>query len=627
MWCQALAVADDRTISQWQHTAWSAREGAPPGINCLSQSSDGYLWLGTSDGLFRFDGVRFERYEPERGSTFPAHDVRAILSLPNGELWIGFASGVISLLKEGIATNYTRREGVPGWVNTLAQDRDGVLWAATRSGLARFEGNRWKVVGADWNYPAAYAYGLFLDRSGTIWVATHNTVLYLLLGANKFQSTGINADQVVQFAEAPNGKLWMAQTTRSVRPIPIGVQLPSLDNTEIQVGSAGILFDREGAFWITSLGDGLRRAPDAERLQGKVAEFGSAVQSFTARDGLTDDYAIPVIQDLEGNIWVGTSNGIDRFRKSNFVPIAASMAASSSILAAGNAGDVWACTPGTSKIVRTDGVHQYSIQTPIGHCISSYRGPDGVNWWVADNGVYRVQADRVSRYPFPGGLPVPLDRDIVVAGDSSDVLWAAVERLGFFFMRNGAWYRYDTREDVAKLKPLTAFTDWTGRIWFGYSGGAVVTLDNQTVQSVSSESDSLVGSVKVIQGRDPHVWIGGERGLALYDGGRFQLVAPEGQASFMNISGIQETARGDLWLSERHGVLHIAGSEVKKFINDFSYRVKYETFDSLDGLPGTFIGGAMPLARTMASTKPPMITAISKSSIIVLRGQHFESRH
>jgi ligand-binding sensor domain-containing protein len=120
----------------------------------LAQTSDGYLWVGSFDGLYRFNGVVFERYEPQSGGPFPVGPVGSLLALPNGDLWIGFSPGKVSLLRNGNATNYTVREGVPnGSIWSFAQDREGTIWAATTSGLARLEGDRWKEVGKDWNFP------------------------------------------------------------------------------------------------------------------------------------------------------------------------------------------------------------------------------------------------------------------------------------------------------------------------------------------------------------------------------------------------------------------------------------------------------------------------------------------
>ena len=166
----------------------------------------------------------------------------------------------------------------------FAQDRQGTIWAATGSGLARLEGDRWKDVGEDWNFPGKSAHALFLDRQGTLWVATEDTLVFLPSGARRFQPTGITVGQVLQIAQAANGKLWMAETTRSVRPIPISDKRQHPDGTEIQVGSPGILFDNDGALWITS---SRRRASSfsGSRVAARVRSRNSApaVESFTSQ--------------------------------------------------------------------------------------------------------------------------------------------------------------------------------------------------------------------------------------------------------------------------------------------------------------------------------------------------------
>src|SRR5262249_51184009 len=107
------ALEWDRTITQFQHTAWGPKEGAPGQIWALAQTRDGYLWLGTADGLYRFDGVSFERYQALLGEALPTARVRSLLALPNGDLWVGYSSGQIYRLNYGNVTRYTAREGVP----------------------------------------------------------------------------------------------------------------------------------------------------------------------------------------------------------------------------------------------------------------------------------------------------------------------------------------------------------------------------------------------------------------------------------------------------------------------------------------------------------------------------------
>ena len=301
----------ERTIAQFQHTAWGTKEGAPDQIYALAQTEDGYLWMGTGEGLYRFDGLTFERYEARSGGPLQTKP-HSLWSNGRGELWIG-ARSVVTTLKDGNLRIYRAQDGVPeGVVRGFAEDREGPIWVASLGRLARLEGDRWEKVGEGWNFPGHSAQAIFLDRQGTLWVATENTLVFLPSGAKAFQPTGINVGQVFQIGQARNGKLWMAETSRSVRPIPVGSGLLPPDETEIRVGSAGILFDRDGALWATTMGDGLRRAPRPELLSGKIGRFSKAVESFTAKDGLTDDVARPILQDREGSIWVGTHSGLDR---------------------------------------------------------------------------------------------------------------------------------------------------------------------------------------------------------------------------------------------------------------------------------------------------------------------------
>src|ERR1700728_1655648 len=106
--CSCSAPLDnDLTIAQFAHTAWGSKDGAPRPVTALAQTPDGFLWLGSPDGLYRFDGLVFERSQPQSGKPFPVSTVGSLLALPNGDLWIGYSSGTISLLRNGHATDYT----------------------------------------------------------------------------------------------------------------------------------------------------------------------------------------------------------------------------------------------------------------------------------------------------------------------------------------------------------------------------------------------------------------------------------------------------------------------------------------------------------------------------------------
>jgi PAS domain S-box-containing protein len=600
--CSCSAALDsDRTIAQFAHTAWGAKDGAPSPVTSLAQTSDAYLWLGSSDGLYRFDGLVFERYEPQSGGPFPVRSVNSLLALPNGDLWIGFSSGVISLLRHGNATNFGVREGVPnGVIWSLAGDREGTIWAATDGGLLRLEGRRWKEVGKDWSFPGKSAVAIFLDRQGALWVSTEDTLVFLPPGAKRFQPAGTRVGQVTQIAQASNGKLWMAETSRSVRPMPLSDRRQPPDETEVQVGSGGILFDNEGALWITTLGDGLRRAPAPELLKGKIKEFSTAVEPFTEKDGLSDDYARKILQDREGNIWVATNNGLDRFRKTNLVPLVLPFKPRFAALARGDAGDAWVENPGSMVRAhggRADRSHPFPSQA-----LSAYRDPTGTIWWFCIDAIYRYSAGNYTKLALPPSFPKPyVQTGIAATEDGFGTLWLAALREGLFHWEKGGWQQLESASEFAKLRPVTAFTDWMGRAWFGYAGGTILILDQGKIQRVFPANAAPVGSVKAIGGRGRHTWIGGDSGLAFFDGNRFGRITPADGEAFGSVMGVEETPDGSLWLAESRGVIQVAAPEVQQALDDPSHRVKYRLFDSFDGLPGT-IAATGPYVREIQGT-------------------------
>ena len=299
-----FSLEASRNISQYTHTSWSLRDGAPSAIEALAQTKDGYLWIGTANGLYRFDGVKFERYETASGRALPGRNVRSLLALPNGDLWIGFQAGGLTLLRNGEPINYAVREGAPnGRVLALTQDQDGSIWVGTSAGLARFQGGTWQAVGKDWNFPGDSARSLFVDRHGTLWISTRETLVYLRSGSKRFEPTGLHIGYVAQITEDPDGRLWLAETSRSVHPVSLAGKASNDYAAEILVGSGQVLFDHEGALWVTTVGDGLRHVATPGRLAGKISQRSDAIESFTVKDGMTDDASRAILQDHEGNIW------------------------------------------------------------------------------------------------------------------------------------------------------------------------------------------------------------------------------------------------------------------------------------------------------------------------------------
>src|SRR5271163_4702382 len=129
------------SLFQLQHTSWTERDGAPPTIHDIAQAPDGSLWLGSSEGLYRFDGFTFERVRSIDGDSPAPTEIFCLLATSDGELWIGTTLNGIILLRNGEVKRFPKFEGLPlnTTVLSLARDLEGTIWAGTALGLQCFD--------------------------------------------------------------------------------------------------------------------------------------------------------------------------------------------------------------------------------------------------------------------------------------------------------------------------------------------------------------------------------------------------------------------------------------------------------------------------------------------------------
>jgi ligand-binding sensor domain-containing protein len=150
----AFALDPRLDVSQYAHTAWRISDGFAKGrINAIAQTADGYLWLGTNNGLMRFDGVKATPWEPPSNHALPSEMITALLAARDGTLWIATDRGVVSWRK-GRLSQFTRPDG-PYRAGRLLEDRDGTVWGAVylprinRFVLCTFQRDRVECHGED----------------------------------------------------------------------------------------------------------------------------------------------------------------------------------------------------------------------------------------------------------------------------------------------------------------------------------------------------------------------------------------------------------------------------------------------------------------------------------------------
>jgi signal transduction histidine kinase/streptogramin lyase len=578
LWCaglllvgKAVALDPGRTIVQFHHTAWTGRDGAPTGVWGMAQSSDGYLWLGTAFGLYRFDGVRFERFEPREGAL--AHvNVTSVAAMPEGDVWVGYQNGGVSRIRNGRVVNFEVGAGlVIGAVNAILRS-DNAIWVATTEGLSRFDGSAWRTVDERWNFPTRHVVSIAVARDGALWAVGLSGIAYLPAGEQQFRiwSQDIGGKRL---ARAPDGRLWLCNITKKS-----AVLLPEQGGNVLSPVSSShaAIIDGDGTLWMADRATGLVRT----KLNAVPQPLSSTapLDAFSSRDGLSSDVVVSLLHDREGNVWAGSSLGLDRFRPANIVPETAISQTSSFGYTAARKRD------GTLLFADTDAVYVVragnSAETlapaPRARFIREDR--EGALWIVTSE-LMRLQNGRFERV-----APPPLGAHPVVWGMAEDregAIWTAAWRHNVYRRIKDTW------QQVApgRLPPEAPFlmqTDDRRGIWLSYK--QLVLVNGNDVRAFDSPD---IGPLAVIYPTANSVLLGGERGLARFDGTSFKRLTDDRLPPSTLTSGIVQTSDGETWLNTKHGIVRVATGELDKAFADPRYAPPYDLFDFRDGLMGT----------------------------------------
>jgi len=166
-WPEQCLVAQTQPSAKLEvgHDIWGFKENAPQGTAAFAQTIDGFLWIATQIGLYRFDGTRFEL--SPFGNQLLSANVSTLFAPSSGGLWIGYTFGGFSFLNGGRITNYSETASATGTVRNFAQNANRVLWAATSGGLWKFDASHWQRIGPESNVLAAPIREARFDQAGT----------------------------------------------------------------------------------------------------------------------------------------------------------------------------------------------------------------------------------------------------------------------------------------------------------------------------------------------------------------------------------------------------------------------------------------------------------------------------
>lgn len=537
-------------LSQLHRTLFTTRDGAPATIWAIAQDRDGYLWLGGSTGLFRFDGVHFE---PMFKGRLPAGTITALFGDSGGNLWIGGLDGKLMRIHNGVIESVER--GLKGsTIMSFHQMADGTLWVVTLEHVAHLLHDTWQTAGPAEGFNADRMNVAGTGKDGSYWIFAKHAAYRLRPDATRFER--YSRDE---------GMAAMADLPASVTYPAHGV-------------SADMIVDRFGALWVPTNGSLVRLHTQAHA--GKQQLVSETVKPVGADSDLqvTADYS-----DRQGNVWVASSAGLEQFRATRFVPLTLPQPVYRPTIAAGRDGALWIASNSATPPMRFGDT--ITVHPELGaHIVCITRAPDGSVWFSGDKGILRYKDGQVSTIPIPGssahagqeGAGLRCQGMIV---DAHGSLWVSMLETGVSRWDGQRWISVDT--------DMAAAIQFAGtRTWLGSSSGNVSAIDNGKT-TVYSDKDGLdVGTLGGLYSGHSGLWIVGTNGVMVRVGEKFLRLTGTHNERFEGVSDIVELDNGDVWMLSPQGVYRVPASEVRLALSTPGHAVSYEMFDQADGLQG-----------------------------------------
>ncbi len=635
----ALALDPAQALDRYVHQAWTTDQGLPQNsVYAIAATRDGYLWLGTDEGLARFDGARFTVFDRVNTPEIRDPFVIALHEARDGSLWAGTDRGGLTRFAAGRFSHYGSEEGLPpARVQAIADGAGGAVWIGLRgAGLARFEAGRFRIYRATDGLSSDNVLALLQDRRGRLWIGTDAGLDRLEAGrfVHFGARDGVPAGSVRALAEDREGRVWIGTIAGLPGTRLSGGGLAVFGNERFETvpaerpfplpGVMAILEDRDGSLWLGTTGGGIARLREgrveswipgdgpAAALVWSLAEdsegslwFGtqpgglhrlgnSLFASYTKRDGLPDEVIESVYQDRRGTIWIGT-----------------------------HAGGVCSLDPGGMKCLTTaDGLAHNRVNAIL-------EDAGGDLWLGTEGGLDRLRGGKITKitkYTTRDGLPA--DHVNALLEDRAGALWVGTWGGGLARFRDGHFERFGTGDGLAGLYVNVLYQGRGEPVWIGTTEGLSVWKGGRLIDATKTRG--MPAAVEsVYEDGERNVWIGTRRdGLLLLKDGRLTRFTTR-EGLFDNLAGtILEDDRGYLWITCNRGIFRVSRRDLLDVAAGKRAAVASRAFDTEDGMPNrecdfgqgswkardgrlwfATVGGAVAIdpARLSVNTVPPRV--------------------
>jgi signal transduction histidine kinase/ligand-binding sensor domain-containing protein len=587
-----FALNPDRHITQYGHTAWRLQDGFFGGpVRSITQTRDGYIWVGTEAGLFRFDGVRFVSWRSQEAEQLPSTSITDLLGARDGSLWIGTNAGLFHRVNQHLIT-YLKGEGQ---ISSILQDVNGEIWIARVRGgddtqpLCQVIGIGVRCYGKEDGVPAFSAAGpLAQDASGNSWIGGDTTLLRWRPGSShayrpKALKSNAGIDGVEALSVAADGSIWVGM---GLTGHGLGLQhlvngglksfvAPKLNGETVEV--LALLEDHEKNLWVGTSNQGIYRI------------HGADVDHYRTTDGLSSDYVYKLYEDREGNLWVATAKGLDCFRDLRVSSFSTREGLSSdevnSVLASRD-GTIWIGNNSKLDVLGSGGVTSKVGKAFQGHQVTSLlQDRAGRLWAGIDNTLSIYQRGKFRQIKGQDGGPVGVVMGM--AEDSENDIW--VETMG----PPGTLIRIQdqrVREAFpAPQMPLARkiVADPQSGIWLGLLNGDLARYRSGKTEIFPFTHHPASRVNELIAASDGSILGATAFGVVGWKNGKRQILTVRNGLPCNSIHALISDDQGDLWLYAQCGLIEIADAELQRWWERPESRLKLRVFDASDGVqPG-----------------------------------------
>jgi signal transduction histidine kinase/ligand-binding sensor domain-containing protein len=568
------ALDPGRATSQYVVTRWGAGTLPSATIHALVQSRDGYVWMGTTTGLVRFDGARFTVFNARSSPGFLDGGVSQLAEGRDGALYVGMASGSVIRYKDGI---FDRTFVPPGTakVSSLLAARDGSIWVGIfgRRMVRLVDGQ--PVPFPEGNIIQA-PFAIAQDPGGAVWIGTREEGL--VRGSETgFEHVDVTSDSVQALCFDREGALWIGTPHGLLRFKDGRVQRFGREQGLLHPSVVALAEDRDGNLWVGTAG-GLNRVRDGHWSR------------LTTAEGLSDDDVRALLEDRDGNLWVGTADGLSCLSDGEFVtygrleglddPAVPSVASSRD-------GSVWVGTQ-SGGVARIKGgtIEHFRLPESVGReaVLALHESQDGALWIALDNArLFRLEGGHITEH-----TPVDAPRDWKVRAIYED------DEGLLFLVAAGGLARLEGRRLVAvhpespKLRyPHIAYRDPTGTLWIGDLNGLVRHRGNEwkVLSFVVEKPGQNQRRARWISGEpDGAVWVATIAGLAYVTDDHVQMVTVEQGLPENYLRIVLDDGLGHLWAASNGYLFRLDKRQIQDLFAGKIKAVSPLVFDSSDGL-------------------------------------------